>query len=77
MYMVTSLIREADSTSLIREADSSMCSWELNSYISIHIRSTPGEGNGHSLQYSCLQNPVDRRAWQVTTIHGVAGVRHD
>ena len=62
--------------SLIREADSGMCSWELN-YISIHIRSTPGEGNGNSLQYSCLENPMDRRAWQVTTIHGVAGARHD
>ena len=25
----------------------------------------PGEGNGNPLQYSCLENPVDRRAWQV------------
>ena len=25
-------------------------------------RST-GEGNGSSLQYSCLENPMDRRAW--------------
>ena len=31
---------------------------------------SPGEGNGHPLQYSCLGNPVDRGAWQ-TTIHGV------
>ena len=23
----------------------------------------PGEGNGNSLQYSCLENPIDRRAW--------------
>ena len=23
----------------------------------------PGEGNGNSLQYSCLENPMDRRAW--------------
>ena len=23
----------------------------------------PGEGNGKSLQYSCLGNPMDRRAW--------------
>ena len=22
-----------------------------------------GEGNGHSLQYSCLESPMDRRAW--------------
>ena len=24
----------------------------------------PGEGNGDSLQYSCLENPLDRGAWQ-------------
>ena len=23
----------------------------------------PGEGNGHPLQYSCLENPMDRGAW--------------
>ena len=26
----------------------------------------PGEGNGNSVQYSCLGNPTDRGAWQVT-----------
>ena len=26
---------------------------------------SPGEGNGNSLQYPCLGNPMDRRAWQV------------
>ena len=29
-----------------------------------------GEGNGNPLQYSCLENPMDRGAWQ-TTIHEV------
>ena len=29
----------------------------------------PGEGNGNLLQYSCLENPMDRGAWQ-TTVHG-------
>ena len=24
---------------------------------------SPGEGNGHPLQYSCLENPMDRGAW--------------
>ena len=33
-------------------------------------RST-GEGNGNPLQFSCLENPMDRGAWQVT-VHGVA-----
>ena len=32
---------------------------------------SPGEGNGNPLQYSCLENPVDRGVWQAT-VHGVA-----
>ena len=31
---------------------------------------SPGEGNGNPLQYSCLENPVDRGAW-LATVHGV------
>ena len=31
----------------------------------------PGEGNDFSLQYSCLESSIDRRAWQVT-VHAVA-----
>ena len=31
---------------------------------------SPGEGNGNLLEYSCLENPMDRGAWQ-TTVHGV------
>ena len=27
---------------------------------------SPGEGNGNPLQYSCLENPMDREAWQIT-----------
>ena len=30
-----------------------------------------GEGNGTPLQYSCLENPMDRGAWK-TAVHGVA-----
>ena len=30
---------------------------------------SPGGGNGSPLQYSCLENPMDRRAWQATA-HG-------
>ena len=32
---------------------------------------TPGEGNGNPLQYYCLENPLDRGAWEAT-VHGVA-----
>ena len=31
---------------------------------------SPGEGNGNPLQYSGLENPMDRGAWQAT-VHGV------
>ena len=30
-----------------------------------------GEGNGNPLQYSCLENPMDRGVWQAT-VHGAA-----
>ena len=31
---------------------------------------SPGEGNGNPLQYSCLENPMDRGAWWAT-VYGV------
>ena len=31
---------------------------------------SPGEGNGYALQYSCLENHMDRGAWWAT-VHGV------
>ena len=37
---------------------------------------SPGGGDGNPLQYSCLDNPMDRRAWQAM-IHGVTRVGHD
>ena len=33
-----------------------------------------GGGNGNPLQYSCLEDPLDRGAWR-TTVHGVAKKR--
>ena len=33
-------------------------------------RRSPGEGHGNLLQYSCLENPMDREAWW-GTVHGV------
>ena len=35
------------------------------------LGTSPGEGNGDPLQYSCLGNPMDRGAWQ-----SVVQVRH-
>ena len=37
----------------------------------------PGEGNGNPLQYSCLENPMNRGAWWAI-VHGVAkSLGHD
>jgi len=38
--------------------------------VSIPGGTSPGEGNGNLLQYSCLENPMDRGAWWVT-VHRV------
>ena len=37
---------------------------------------SPGEGNGNPLQYSCLENPMHRGAWQAV-VHGVSRVGHN
>ena len=38
------------------------------------LERSPGEGNGNPLQYSGLENPMDRGAWQAT-VHGIYGAR--
>ena len=40
------------------------------------LRRSLGEGNGSPLQDSCLENSMDRGAWQAI-VHGVARVGHD
>ena len=37
---------------------------------------SPGEGSGNPLQYSCLENPMDRGAWQAIQSMGLQRVRH-
>ena len=39
------------------------------------LGSSPAEGNGNPLQYSCLENPMDRGAWQAI-VHGVTKELH-
>ena len=38
------------------------------------LGSSSGGGHGNPLQYSCLENPMDRGAWRAT-VHGVAKSR--
>ena len=37
----------------------------------------PEEGNGYPLQYSCLENPMDRGAWQATHSPWGRGAGHN
>ena len=39
-------------------------------------RRSPGGGHGNPLQYSCLENAMNRESWWAT-VHGVTRVRHD
>ena len=41
---------------------------------SLGLEDSPGGGNGNQLQYSCLENPMDRGAWQAT-VYGVSRSR--
>ena len=40
----------------------------------IYLQGSNGEGNGTPLQYSCLENPMDRRAW-LAAVYGVTQSR--
>ena len=53
----------------------SFCSAGDTSLIS-GLGKSPGEGNGNPFQYSCLDYPMDRGAWQAI-VHGVTRVGHD
>ena len=37
---------------------------------------SPGEGNGNSLQYSCLENPINKGGWWATVHGGGERIRH-
>ena len=51
------------------DSKESACSAENPSLIP-ELGRSPREGNGYPLQYSCLENSMDREAWQAT-VHGV------
>ena len=40
------------------------------------LERSPGEENGNPLQYSCLENPMDRGAWWAA-VQGLQRVRHN
>ena len=52
--------------------ESTCDAWDLGSIPG--LRRSPAEGKGYPLQYSCLENSMDRGAWQAV-VHGVAKSR--
>ena len=57
------------------DSDSKESTCKAGDLVSIPgLGKSPGDGNGNPLQYSCLENPMDRGAWWAT-VHGVAKSR--
>ena len=53
-------------------SDGKESAWNAeNPGLILELGRSPGEGNGYPLQYSCLENPMDRGAWWAA-VHGVA-----
>ena len=56
-------------------SDGKECACDMGDPVSIPgLVRAHGEGNGNLLQYSCLENSMDREAW-LATVHGVAKSR--
>ena len=60
-----------DSASLVAQMARNLSARQETPGLIPGLGRSPGEGNGNPLQYSCLKNPMDRRAWWAT-VHGVA-----
>ena len=57
-------------TSLVAQMAKNLLAVQETQVRSLGGEGPPGEGNAHPLQYSCLENPMDRGAWWAT-VHGV------
>ena len=58
-------------TSLVAQIVKNLPAMQETWIWSLGWKDSPGEGNGSPLQYSCLENFMDRRSWWAT-IYGVA-----
>ena len=70
-------LRYADDTTLMAESEEELKSLLMKVKVDKgqqKRKAPPGGGNGNPLQYSCLENPMDRGIWQAT-VHGVAESR--
>ena len=50
--------------SLVAQLEKNLPAMQENWVRSLGWEDSPGEGNGNPLHYSCLENPMDRGAWQ-------------
>ena len=75
-FLICSHILFTQASLVTQDGKESMCNaGDLGSVPG--LGGSPGGGHGNPLQYSCLENPMDRRAWWAT-VHGVAWtVRHN
>ena len=75
LSLPTTQLPSHSSTLLSKNIHLDFIGFKLNvfcNYVSTYL--IFGEGNGTPLQYSCLENPMDRGAWWAA-VHGVAGSR--
>ena len=61
------LIKEGFSNGSGKES-ACQCKRERRHGFDLWVRRAPGGGNGNPLQYSCLGNSMDRRAWQANRV---------
>ena len=69
-------------TEVLEETDSLFLLWghpphQKWGLPSVGSGSSPGEGNGNPLQYSCRENPVDRGEWQAIVYRVTKKIGHD
>ena len=61
--------------SLVSQMVRNLLALQETQFPSLGWEDPPGEGNGYSLQSSCLENSMDRGGWRAT-VHGSQRVRH-
>ena len=60
----------------IDDKESACNAGDLGLGLVLGLERSPGGGNGYPLEYSCLDNSMDRGAWRAA-VHGVTRVRHN
>ena len=61
--------------SLVAQSVNNLPAMQETWVLSLGLERSPREGNGNLLQYACLGNPMDRRAWWAT-VHVVTRVKN-